>query len=113
METKNLGIVKAIFHQLTPPTRTDVLWYDTTNDILKIYSQVASKWLPVVLDQLSGALTDDAPTTGEINSITGLTPSTAGIGYRCTIKDTNGSELLYRIESNGTDWFFTKMTQAS
>jgi hypothetical protein len=62
--------------------------------------------------QLSGSLTDGIPTVSEINSITGLTPITAGAGYQRTIKDTTGTGRLYRIESDGTDWYYTLMTKA-
>lgn len=66
----------------------------------------------IVQAQLTGALTDGAPTDAEIDTITGLTPATAGAGWQCTIKDNNGSGLLYRVESNGTDWFYTAMVKA-
>jgi hypothetical protein len=62
--------------------------------------------------QLSGALTDDAPTDSELDAVTGLTPATAGAGYHKTIRDTNGSALIYMIESDGTNWFYVKMTKA-
>jgi hypothetical protein len=110
-ETKNLGIVKSIFRQSTQPVRTDVLWYDTVNSVLKIYDFVALKWLPKVT-QLSGSLTDGAPTSAEINAIVGLTAINAGVGYKCTIKDTNGTELLYMVESDGVDWYYVSMIKA-
>lgn len=62
--------------------------------------------------QLTGALTDGAPTAAEINTITSLTPSTAGAGYAVTIADSDGSGLLYRIESDGTSWQYLVMTKA-
>jgi hypothetical protein len=62
--------------------------------------------------QYTGALTDNTPTAAEINSVTGLTPATAGAGFQCTIKDSNGSGLLYKIESDGTSWGYTKLTAA-
>lgn len=63
--------------------------------------------------QLSANLTDNTPTDGEIDSATGLTPVTAGTGWKCVIKDTNGSSLLYLIESDGTNWQYTKLSIAN
>ena len=62
--------------------------------------------------QISAALTDGAPTNAEINTATGTTPATVGAGWQCTIKDNNGSGLLYKIESDGTNWFYIIMMQA-
>ncbi len=62
--------------------------------------------------QVYGDLTDDAPTTGEINEATLTTASDAGAGYIVTIKDTAGSVLLYIVESDGDYWFYTKLTKA-
>lgn len=63
--------------------------------------------------QLTGALTDGAPTAAEIEAITGVNAATAGAGYKTTIKDSNGTRLLYFIESDGTNWFYTVTTQAA
>lgn len=62
--------------------------------------------------QLSAALTDGAPTAVELNTATGTTPSTAGAGYAVTIADSDGSGLLYRIESDGTSWQYQVMAKA-
>lgn len=62
--------------------------------------------------QLTGALTDGAPTAAQINTATGLTPSTAGAGYTAIIHDTDGSQLDYRIYSNGTTWSYWVGTTA-
>ena len=62
--------------------------------------------------QLTAALTDNTPTDAEIDTATSLTPSTAGAGWQATIKDNNGSGLLYKIESDGTDWYYTALTKA-
>lgn len=63
-------------------------------------------------DQLTGSLTDGAPTDTEIDTIIGDTPANVGAGYFVTIKDNDGSGLLYRIESDGTNWYYVVMTQA-
>jgi hypothetical protein len=62
--------------------------------------------------RLSGSLTDGIPTAAQINSVTGLTPATATAGYQVTIKDSDGTGLLYKIESDGTDWYYTALTKA-
>ena len=62
--------------------------------------------------QITAALTDNTPTDAEIDTATGLTPSTAGSGWQCTIKDNNGSGLLYKVESDGTDWYYIALTKA-
>jgi hypothetical protein len=111
METKNLGLVKSIFRQSTPPDRTDVYWYDTINNIIKIYSNDTLKWIPND-HQFVGALTDNTPTSAEISSVIGLTASDAGRGFKASIKDSSGSSLIYQIESDGTDWFYSVMTKA-
>jgi hypothetical protein len=61
--------------------------------------------------QLSGSLTDGAPTAAEITAVVGI--SAYGVsGTQLTIKDTDGSGLLYKIESDGSNWFYTVMTKA-
>jgi hypothetical protein len=56
--------------------------------------------------QLTGSLTDGAPLDAEIDSVTGTTPAAAGAGWQVTILDSDGSGLLYRIESDGTNWLW-------
>ena len=112
METKNLGLVKGLFKQTIPPTRTDVLWYDTLNNILKIYNASTMKWTPVEGKQIVASVTDNAPTSEEIDSAVGMTAVEAGEGFKTTIKDSDGSQLLYKIGSDGSDWFFITMTKA-
>ncbi len=67
----------------------------------------------IVTLPILAALTDNAPTAAEINSATGLTPSTAGSGYKVTIIDTTGTKLLYSIESDGVNWFYKVTTKAN
>ena len=76
-----------------------------SNSTLTINGKIQQK-------QLFGNLTDDAPTGAEINDATGTTAASAGAGYRVTIKDTDGTMLLYTVESDGGSWFYTKMTKA-
>jgi hypothetical protein len=63
--------------------------------------------------QMTGSLTDGAPTDAEIDSVTGTTPSAVGAGWAVTILDSDGSGLLYRVESDGTNWVYWTGTLAS
>jgi hypothetical protein len=113
METKNLGVVKSIFVQSTSPVRTDVWWYDTINNVLKYWDIVSTRWTNAINPIVLYAVTDGAPTKSEITAAMGVTPVVAGAGYRRTIKDTSGTGLLYFIESDGTDWFYSVTTKAT
>jgi hypothetical protein len=62
--------------------------------------------------QLTGSLTDSAPTDAEIDAITGTTPAVVGAGWTVTILDSDGTGLLYRIESDGTYWDYQLLTRA-
>jgi photosystem II stability/assembly factor-like uncharacterized protein len=64
------------------------------------------------INQLSGSLTDGAPTASEIVAITGISAITAGSGYRRYIKDTDGTGLVYLIYSDGNNYFYYVLTQA-
>ena len=55
--------------------------------------------------QLTASLTDGTPTDAQIDTATGLTPATAGAGYQVTIKDSDGTGLLYKVESDGSGWY--------
>jgi len=63
-------------------------------------------------DQISGSLTDGTPTAAQLTSVIGMSAATAEAGFQITVKDNDGSGLLYRVESDGTDWFYTAMTKA-
>jgi len=79
--------------------------WDESNTLLNVSGEIKQT-------QISASLTDGTPTDAEIDSATGTDPGTAGAGYRVVIKDSDGSGLLYIIESDGTDWFYTVMTKA-
>jgi hypothetical protein len=67
----------------------------------------------LTIPQITAALTDGTPTDAEIDAATGLTPATAGAGWKCTIKDSSGSGRLYIVESDGTQWNFWAGTIAT
>lgn len=69
--------------------------------------------IPILrVTQVSGALTDGAPTQAQLNAAIGETAAAKGAGYQVTVKDTNGSGLLYKCESDGTDWYYIAMTKS-
>lgn len=78
----------------------------------RITLQTALVALGVNTEVITANLTDNAPTDAQIDAATSLTPATAGLGYKVTIKDGDGSGLLYLIGSDGTNWFYTVMTKA-
>ena len=111
------------------PTGSDGLYAESRfnefgfsyNDTLAGRNKNNQRWIPdkAYVDSVSnkvtitsGSLTDGLPTAAEINTVTGLTPATATAGYQVTIKDSDGTGLLYKIESDGTDWYYTAMTKA-
>lgn len=64
-------------------------------------------------DLLTGSLTDGAPTTAEINAITGLTPSISTAGFTIHILDSDGTGLIYDIISDGTSWQYIVRTKSN
>ena len=78
--------------------------------------KVGDNWVltdsTLTLTQLSGSLTDGTPTDAEIDATTGTTPAGVGAGWQTTIKDSDGTGLLYKVESDGTDWFYIAMIKA-
>lgn len=66
----------------------------------------------IKVKQLSGSLTDGTPTAAEITAIVGVSASVAGAGFQVTIKDSDGTGLLYKVESDGTDWYYQVLTKA-
>jgi hypothetical protein len=60
----------------------------------------------------SGAITDGTPTAAEINTITSLTPSTAGAGWTALIEDAS-TDAIYRVISDGTSWHYVILIVAS
>jgi hypothetical protein len=65
-----------------------------------------------IYPQETGALTDGAPTDAQLDTEFGFTAAQAGRGFRRTIRDTNGTGLLYIVESDGTNWFYITTVKA-
>ena len=74
--SKNLGQAAAIIIRSTPPTRTTVLWFDTSVGVnkLKYYNTSTSAWVDLVPNSSSGAIVEKAPvrlaTTGAESAVT-------------------------------------------
>lgn len=103
-----------IFHGTIPgplPARHDpVINLGLENLVMTNHTfEIAKK---MVIKQISGSLTDNTPTDAEIDTAIGLTAVAAGAGYQVIIKDTTGTGLLYKVESDGTNWFYSVMTKA-
>lgn len=64
-------------------------------------------------NQLSGSITDDFPFLTEIEGIVGMNASQAGAGFRRYIKDTDGSEKVYHVYSDGSWWYYSIMNPAN
>ena len=87
------------------------LYYSSPNYITDISTNVnISGRLDVA--QISASLTDGTPTDAEIDAATGTTPAAATAGWKVTIKDSDGTGLLYLVESDGSNWFYVVMTKA-
>jgi len=61
---------------------------------------------------MTGSLTDGTPTDAEIDTITGTTPAAVGAGWSVDILDSDGSALIYRVTSDGTNWQYQALTIA-
>lgn len=59
----------------------------------------------------TGALTDDVPTSAEIIAIVGAA-ATNGAGFKATIKDSDGTLLIYDIFGDGTDYYYIVSTKS-
>jgi len=98
----------------TPPTISNkpVNVVDLSSDSYILVNKDTASYIPVVTTQVSASLTDGTPTDAEIDAALSTNPSTAGVGFTTTIKDSDGSGLLYRIESDGTNWQYQVLTIA-
>jgi hypothetical protein len=65
------------------------------------------------ITQITHELTDAAPTEAQFTAANGtVAANTAGAGYKFVVKDTSSGDL-YIVESNGSNWYYTEMTQAA
>ncbi len=101
-----------IYNDKTTLGFNSIDFFQLDTDSLWISDIPISGFSALVGGQFSGSLTDGVPTEAEIEAIIGTTAAGAKAGYKVTIKDTDGSGLLYQVESDGTDWFYVVMTKA-
>lgn len=95
---------------------TTTIGKDVSNNMVLTDAVTGTKTLAELAasaNSYSGALTDGSPTAAQINTATSLTPSTAGAGFSCIIKDTDGSALGYNVWSDGTNWYYVALTTAT
>jgi hypothetical protein len=88
---------------------------DDSNYVLKYNEDLTyyEKILAVPDTLITASLTDGTPTDTEIDNATGTTPSAVGANWDATIKDSDGTKLMYFIKSDGTtDWYYLVMTKA-
>jgi hypothetical protein len=76
------------------------------------WSAVDGGMTAILQEQISASLTDGAPTDAELDAATGTTPADAGAGYSVMILDSDGSALVYRVVSDGTNWQYEALTIA-
>jgi len=60
----------------------------------------------------SGSMTDTTPTDAEIDAITSSTPAGVGTGWTAIMIDSDGAGGVYRVISDGTNWYYIQLTQA-
>lgn len=77
MNYKNLGLVKAIHKGVTAPSNTNILWYDTTTNLIKYYDSVGLvwKWLAAEATELPSNLLQYIIAETEIGEQNYLIPS--------------------------------------
>ena len=109
----SLTVFKVIYNENVDPPTAEGKVYFLYSEYGDIYSAGDLEFTGAIKQtQLTAALTDGAPTDAQIDAATSLTPATAGAGYSVTILDSDGSGLLYRIESDGTYWQYQVLTIA-
>ena len=54
--TENLGFIKAIHRGNIPPINTEMIWFDTINQIHKVYNFTLSQWRVLTSDLLHNNL---------------------------------------------------------
>jgi hypothetical protein len=99
--------------------QTSRMWSDITSSNGSVYVYVSSsgeiykQTFDISKPRCFAAkLTDGAPTIVQINNATNMNPPSAGIGWNAIIKDTDGTALLYKVESDGTYWNYVALTRA-
>ena len=106
-ETKDLGLVKAIFEGTTPPTNTSVLWRDTslTIPLLKQYNPTTSSWEALVYFTLIDNSTIKKDVDGklyvDVTTIPALQIADGSITLAKLINFNSGTVLYRRSAGSG------------
>ena len=100
------------------PDNKTTMWLSSGADLTNIIKSFKTiyidtiKTTTIIQTQLSGSLTDGAPTNTEISGIVGKSATDVGNGFKVTIMDSDGTKLLYMIESYKGDWLYVVMAKA-
>lgn len=100
-ETKDLGLVKAIFEKTTPPTNTSVLWRDTSLAIplIKQYNPTTSSWEALIYFTLIDNITIKKDIDGKLYVDVSTIPAlqiTDGSITLAKLANFNSGTVLYR-----------------
>ena len=106
-ETKDLGLVKAIFEGTTPPTNTSVLWRDTSLIIplLKQYNPTTSSWEALVyftlIDNVTIKKDGDGKLYVDVTTIPDLQIADGTITLAKLVNFNSGTVLYRRSTGSG------------
>lgn len=107
VETKDLGLVKAIFEGTTPPTNTSVLWRDTnlTIPLLKQYNPTTSSWEPLIyftlIDNITIKKDGDGKLYVDVATIPALQITDGSITLAKLVNFNSGTVLYRRSAGSG------------
>lgn len=113
-ETKNLGLVKAIFVGATPPDNTDVLWKDTTVNLHKAYNSSTGTWDTLVglvlIDNITIKRDVDGKLYVDVSTIPALSIGDGSITL-AKLVDFSTSTVLYRRSAGNGPMEATSLAQ--
>lgn len=111
---------RIVGQQVAPPTVNDDVsegyvvwsWWLTANSayVCTDNTNGAAVWVHVGR-AMSTANVSNPPTDADLDSAFG-TPATVGAGFSALLDDNGAGTNVYHVASNGTNWFYTLMTQA-
>lgn len=103
-KTTNVGLVKAIFVSATAPTNIYVIWYDTTENLLKSYNISTGQWEPMIEMVLIDNSTIKKDVDGKLYVDASVLP-----GYVLA----NGSVTLLKMANVASGTIFYRKTAGS
>lgn len=105
--TKDLGLVKAIFEGTTPPTNTSVLWRDTslTIPLIKQYNPTTSSWEALVyftlIDNITIKKGGDGKLYVDVSTIPALQITDGSVTLAKLVNFNSGTVLYRRSAGSG------------